>query len=85
MNFKVARILAIVLFAASIFSAMAMYLVPQEWAIPLVCLFLVLAMAAIVILLAFYRCPYCGGRFPVGKGIRSETCPHCGKDLGTTI
>lgn len=85
MNFKTARILSILLFAASMVAAMSLYMVPQAYALAAVGLFILLAAAAFAILMVFYRCPYCKERFPVGKNIRSTKCPHCGKELDTTI
>lgn len=48
---------------------------------PYIYLMLIIEAIAILILAIFYRCPYCGSRFPIRSFKKIIYCPHCGKNV----
>ena len=77
MNLKKVRYLIYTLAAALFVTAMAAY-----WFHSLVLgvIAACVCMAIVVVELALWRCPYCGGRPGRIEG-RIKFCPHCGKKL----
>lgn len=85
MDFKVARKISLVCFSAALVDAVALYVVPQAYANLVIGIFVGLAIIGFAALFLFFRCPSCKKRFPMGKPVGANCCPHCGQDLGTKI